>query len=184
MVRKLKYHEAKLLKKVDMHNFKREATLREVSVMRRYHVQERDDYRKYNKLVGHVTRLVARILRLEQEDPYRTRVTKRLLDRLYDLGLVPTKNSLIKAQKLTVSAFCRRRLPIVMVRTKMAETNKQAVTYVEQGHVRVGPDVVTDPAFLVSRSLEDHLTWVDSSKIKRAVATYNGEVDDYDLMNS
>ena len=184
MVRKLKHHEAKLLKKVDMHHFKRENQLREISVMRRYHVQDRDDYRKYNKIVGETTRLVARILKLEQEDPYRTRVTKKLLDKLYDMGLVPTKGSLIKAQKLTVSAFCRRRLPIVMVRLKMAETNKQAVTYVEQGHIRVGPEVVTDPAFLVSRALEDHLTWVDSSKIKRAVMTYNDQVDDYDLMNS
>ena len=52
MVRKLKHHESKLLKKVDMHHFKRESTLREISVMRRYHVQDRDDYRKYNKIVG------------------------------------------------------------------------------------------------------------------------------------
>ena len=184
MVRKLKHHEAKLLKKVDMHHFKRENQLREISVMRRYHVQDRDDYRKYNKIVGETTRLVARILKLEQEDPYRTRVTAKLLDKLYDMGLVPTKSSLIKAKKLTVSAFCRRRLPIVMVRLKMAETNKQAVTYVEQGHIRVGPEVVTDPAFLVPRSLEDHLTWVDSSKIRRAIKTYNDEVDDYDLLNS
>ena len=27
----------------------------------------------------------------------------------------------------------------------------QAVKFIEQGHVRVGPDAVTDPAFLVTR---------------------------------
>ncbi len=38
-----------------------------------------------------------------------------------------------------------------------------------QGHVRLGPETVTDPAFLVTRSMEDFVTWVDTSKIKRKV---------------
>ena len=42
-----------------------------------------------------------------------------------------------------------RRLPVVMVRLKMAQNVKEAVKMVEQGHVRVGPDTVTDPAYLV-----------------------------------
>ena len=37
------------------------------------------------------------------------------------------------------------------VRLKMAQTVKEAVKLVEQGHIRVGPEVVTDPAFLVTR---------------------------------
>lgn len=43
----------------------------------------------------------------------------------------------------------------------------------EQGHVRVGPDTITDPAFLVTRNMEDFVTWVDTSKIKRHVQKYN-----------
>ena len=27
----------------------------------------------------------------------------------------------------------------------------QAVKFIEQGHVRVGPDTITDPAYLVTR---------------------------------
>jgi len=62
MVRKLKYHEQKLLKKVDFLNvcppcivrcvllspeqWKQDANLREIKVMRRYHVQNREDYHK------------------------------------------------------------------------------------------------------------------------------------------
>lgn len=41
----------------------------------------------------------------------------------------------------------------------MAETLREAVTFIEQGHVRVGPDTVTDPAFHVTRSMEDFVTW-------------------------
>lgn len=65
MVRKLKYHEQKLLKKVDFLNvlylaskldilppyiaflqWKHDANLREIKVMRRYHLQDREDYHK------------------------------------------------------------------------------------------------------------------------------------------
>ena len=71
-----------------------------------------------------------------------------------------------------------------MVRLKMSETLREAATFIEQGHVRLGPDTVTDPAFLVTRSAEDFVTWVDTSKIKRKVAQYNDRVDDYDLLNA
>jgi U3 small nucleolar ribonucleoprotein protein IMP3 len=50
--------------------------------------------------------------------------------------------------------------------------------------VRVGPEVVSDPAYIVTRSMEDFVTWVDSSKIKRTVATYNDALDDYDLLGN
>lgn len=64
----------------------------------------------------------------------------------------------------------------------MSETLKEACTFIEQGHVRVGPDTVTDPAFLVTRDMEDFVTWVDTSKIKRKVMKYDDRLDDYDLL--
>ena len=51
-----------------------------------------------------------------------------------------------------------------------------------QGHIRVGPDVITDPAFLVTRAMEDFVTWVTGSKIRRTIARYNNQLDDYELM--
>ena len=53
---------------------------------------------------------------------------------------------------------------------------------VEQGHVRVGPEVVTDPAYLVTRGMEDYLTWVDTSKVRRHVLQYNDKLDDFDML--
>lgn len=63
----------------------------------------------------------------------------------------------------------------------MSENIAAATKLIQQGHVRVGPDVVKDPAYLVSRTLEDFVTWVDSSAIKRHVLEYNNERDDFDL---
>lgn len=68
-----------------------------------------------------------------------------------------------------------------MLRNKMSENLKNATLLIEHGHVRVGPTVIKDPAFLVSRTLEDFVTWVDGSAIKKHVLEYNDERDDFDL---
>ena len=67
------------------------------------------------------------------------------------MGVIPTKWNLKLCDDVTASSFCRRRLPSVMVRLKMVTSLKMAVTFIEQGHIRVGADVVKDPAFLVTR---------------------------------
>ena len=46
MVRKLKYHEQKLLKKVDFVSWKADSNIREIQILRKYHIQKRDDYTK------------------------------------------------------------------------------------------------------------------------------------------
>ena len=109
-------------------------------------------------------------------------MTEQLLKKLFDMGIINTQKSLQRADEITASAICRRRLPVIMVRLKMAETVKNAVEFVEQGQVRIGPNVVTDPAFLVTKTMEDYVTWVDSSKVRRTVQKYNDKLDDFDLL--
>ena len=69
-----------------------------------------------------------------------------------------------------------------MCRLKFTETMREAVTFVEQGHIRIGPHTITDPAFMVTRRNEDFITWVDDSKIGRKILKYNDKVDDFDLL--
>ena len=107
---------------------------------------------RYNRLVGSCKQLVHRLSLLDPTDPYRLLHEQRLLDKLYAIGVI---NSTVKVSdienKLSVSAFCRRRIAVVMARLKMCETVSAGVKMVEQGHVRVGPEVITDPAYLVPR---------------------------------
>ena len=124
---------------------------------------------KYNKIVGKITRMVGKLKLLPNNDPVRHQLSIQILQKLYNMGVVSKTSSLSAIEKLTVSSFCRRRLPVVMVRLKMSENLKEATTFIEQGHIRVGPNVVTDPAFLVTRTFEDYVTWVDSSKIKKTI---------------
>ncbi|KAL9660262.1 hypothetical protein QQ045_025075 [Rhodiola kirilowii] len=50
----------------------------------------------------------------------------------------------------------KRRLSTILVRMKFAENLKEAVTYIEQGHVKVGLETVADPAFLVTSNILIH----------------------------
>ena len=99
------------------------------------------------------------------------------------MGITNSRQGLGEIEKINVSVFCRRRLPVLMQKLKMAETVKEAIMYIEQGHIRVGVETVTDPAFHVNRNMEDHVTWVKDSKIRQQIKDYEGERDDFDLLN-
>ena len=79
-------------------------------VMRRYHIQARDDYQAYNRMVGLVTRMVSLLRRLPPTDETRIELTDALLERLYSAGIVPTKASLASAERLSTASLARRRL--------------------------------------------------------------------------
>ncbi|VDN11248.1 unnamed protein product [Dibothriocephalus latus] len=180
MVRKLKYHEKKLLKKVDFIKWSADNNLHELKIMKKFYIQKREDYTLYNKLSKKIRDIAEKLKDLGEEDPWRAEITNMLLTKLHNIGLLPTKASLALASIVSASSFCRRRLPVVMVRSHLAETIKAAVTFIEQGHVRVGPDTIRDPAFLVTRPMEDYVTWTPGSRIKKKLQAFNDMQDDFE----
>lgn len=212
MARGLRHHEKKLLKHTDLvgvsvleshgacsfQQWSLARRRREIAVIRRYHLKNSDEYHRYNVLCGRLTAFAHRIADLPPPDPARARHQAALLSKLYDIGLLASNAAPSDvASRLTVAAFCRRRLPVIMCSLKMAQTVSavrpflslcrlshlpQATRFIEQGHVRVGPDTITDPAFLVTRHMQDFVTWVDSSKLKRTVLQYNDQLDDFALL--
>ncbi|RFU24168.1 hypothetical protein B7463_g12173, partial [Scytalidium lignicola] len=149
-------------------------------------IQKPSDYKKYNSLCGSLKQLAHRLAALPPDSAFRTKHEKLLLSKLYDMGILPSTASNAKLssveKSVTVSAFARRRLPVIMTRLRMSETVQAATALIEQGHVRVGTETITDPAFLVGRSMEDFVTWVDGSKIKRHILRYREKLDDFDLL--
>jgi len=156
MVRKLKHHESKLLRKVDFTTYASDNAHRANTGCARYHIQNPQDYHTYNRLCGSLRQLAHKLAALEPDDPFRKKHEDLLLQKLWDMGILGTggggRGKLSDVEnKVTVSAMARRRLPVVMQRLKMADHLQSAVKFIEQGHVRVGTEVVTDPAFLVTR---------------------------------
>ena len=187
MVRKLKHHEQRLLRKVDFVNYPKDEKHQASAVLRRYSVSNAADYTSYNRLCGKLRQMAHRLSLLPPESAFRRKHEDLLMEKLWDIGILGTggggKGKLSDVEhKVTVSAFCRRRLGVVMSRLRMAEHVSSANKFIEQGYVRVGTEVVTDPAFLVTRNMEDVVTWVDSSKIKRNILKYRDKLDDFDLL--
>lgn len=182
-MRKLKHHEHRLLRKSDLLQWKREAKLREVKVCRKYRLSSPHEYHQYNRIVGAVKSLSQKLQELPQNDEVRVRLTQALLNKLYDNGFISEKTGLSECAKLTVSALCRRRLPVVMMRLRFAENLNEAVNLIEQGHVRVGPNHMRTSGTMITRTMEDFLTWTETSKIRRKVSLFNDTLDDYDLLN-
>ncbi|EFX02702.1 u3 small nucleolar ribonucleoprotein protein imp3 [Grosmannia clavigera kw1407] len=183
MVRKLKHHEQKLLRKVDFTTWKQDNDHRASAVVRRYMIQKPEDYHSYNRICGSIRQLAHRISLLPPDNAVRKRHEDLLIEKLFDMGILSNKDKFSGVEHhATVSAFARRRLPVVMTRLHMADTIQAATVMIEQGHVRVGTETVTDPAFLVTRNLEDFVTWTVGSKIKRHIMQYRDELDDYELL--
>ena len=86
-----------------------------------------------------------------------------------------------EAEKVTASAFARRRLPWVMCKLKMAQSLKMATQFIQQGHVRIGPDVCLDESRIISREHEDFVTLRNKSKIRAKLNEYNEERDDFEF---
>src|SRR5690606_39922830 len=60
-----------------------------------------------------------------------------LLNKLYDMGVLSTKSKLSAVEHaVTVSSFARRRLPVVMTRLRMAETDRKS-TRLNSSHVKI-----------------------------------------------
>lgn len=172
-MRKLKYHEQKIIRKVDFVNWKN--NIKEVAIMRRYNIT-RQEYQSYYGLSLEVKKIAEDIISLKDEI-VRVKLTDIITEKLYNMGLVKTKR-IKKCLTIDVKAFCRRRLPIFMVQSGMFNGPvSTAIKYVEHGHVRVGPQTIRDPAAFISLEQEDYITWDD--KFKRKIDEYRGEQDDY-----
>jgi len=101
MVRKLKFHEEKLLKKVDFISWEVDNNLHEVKILKRYRIQKREDYTKYysyyifisecitdvqisryNKLSRQIRETANKIKELDPKDPFRVDASANLLEKL------------------------------------------------------------------------------------------------------
>uniref|UniRef100_A0AC34FGQ6 U3 small nucleolar ribonucleoprotein IMP3 n=1 Tax=Panagrolaimus sp. ES5 TaxID=591445 RepID=A0AC34FGQ6_9BILA len=179
MVRKLKFHEQKLLKKVDYVNWS-DNNVHEGKILRKFAIRKREHYSTYNTLARQIRDTAQLIKDLPDKNPNKKRLERKLLSKLFDMGLIPSIDSMERCDTVSASSFCRRRLASVLVHEKMCKDIAQAAQFVEQGHVRIGTEVITDPAFLVTRTMSDLVTWTNASKIRKHVESYNNIRDDFE----
>lgn len=84
---------------------------------------------------------------------------KRLLERLYRLGLLDKGATLNDVLGLTVEDILERRLQTIVFKKGLANTIKQARQYIVHGHIGVEGRRIKYPSFLVTRELEDKIDY-------------------------
>lgn len=176
--RKLRFHEKKLLKKHDFMQYPADLW-HEPYAVAKYNLVDREDYRRYFRLVGLIRGLMSHLRYLPSDSRIRIQITEELVGKLFDMGLIQDRMGLQEVDKVGVEAFCKRRLSTVLTKLKMAPNCALASETITHGHIRVGVTQIRDPAFLVPRGLDDHVTWLDRSKIKQHIALFNGQGDDF-----
>ncbi|KAK6090512.1 hypothetical protein P3W45_000609 [Vairimorpha bombi] len=157
-MRQLKFHEQKLLKKVNFLEWKNTNTSREHAVIGKYKLKDREEYNKYNRIVGKIRKLSEMLSRLKDNDFTKKSISTKLIKKLYDLGLINNKK-LLDCTKITVSDFCERRLPMIMKKNRMIENFTDSTRFIEHGHVRLGHKIVNEPNIIISRAMEDFINW-------------------------
>jgi len=181
MGRKLKYHEQKLLKKTNLFEWKHENNIRTGHVVSVYGLENSDEYHQYNRLVGKIQRFSNFLRQMNPDDRVRIDLTKQFVDKVYKLGIIETPQ-LSECENIKVTSICKRRLPVVLVNLKFCERIREADQLVRQGHVRIGPDVITNPSTIVSKEMEDFIGWTKGSKIQEHIKKYANELDDFEEM--
>ncbi|KAH3767416.1 U3 small nucleolar ribonucleoprotein IMP3 [Pelomyxa schiedti] len=183
-LRPLKFHEKKLLKKVDFINWASEpGKFYEYAAIRKYHLQ-REDYHKYKKIIRQIQEFFNFLdKQLPHSDPDAIEKGKVIIKKLHEMAIVPNPEGTQQVFHIGPTDFCRRRLSVVLVRLRMAPDIGTAVKYISHNHVRIGPEVVTDPAMLVTKKMEDYITWTDQSRIKETILKFRNELDDFDLLS-
>ena len=79
--------------------------------MRRYAIQGRDDYRKYNQLAGSLRQLAHKIAALDPADPFRRKHEDMLLEKMFAMGILGTggKDSDVRTACETYTDFVHPR---------------------------------------------------------------------------
>ncbi|MBU5689880.1 MAG: 30S ribosomal protein S4 [Candidatus Aenigmatarchaeota archaeon] len=82
---------------------------------------------------------------------------KKLLERLYRIGVLEKGASLNDVLGLTVENILERRLQTIVYKKGLANTLKQARQLIVHGHIQVDGKSTRFPSFLVTRDVEDKI---------------------------
>jgi len=91
---------------------------------------------------------------------------KILLDKLHKMGLLDKNADLDDVLSLTIENLLERRLQTVVLKNNMANTPKQARQIITHGHIAVEGRRTIYPSFIVTRDLEDKISFYKGSSIK------------------
>ncbi len=90
---------------------------------------------------------------------------KALISKLQSLSLINVDAQLDDVLALELKNIMERRLQTLVLRKGLANTVKQARQFIVHKHIKVGNKVITSPSYIVSKSNEATISFVDKSSL-------------------
>ncbi|EFC50373.1 predicted protein [Naegleria gruberi] len=186
-VRELKHHEQKLLKRVDFLNWKSDGVTPEykeyiLKTIQKYQLKDQKEFFNYQRIATQINNTLNSIKELDDKIYRDFKVDQLVMlgKKLFDMGILDSEAEIETLKKITVGRLCRRRISYLLKVLHFSESVRLANLNIQHGHIRIGPEVVKDEAFLVSRNLEDFITWTNKSRIKSTIRKFNETFDDFE----
>ncbi|MDI6708388.1 MAG: 30S ribosomal protein S4 [Candidatus Thermoplasmatota archaeon] len=109
----------------------------------------------------------ARLLfpKLRIGDKQAQKEAKQLISKLVNLGILNENANLDDILALTIESLLSRRFQSVVYKKGLASTFKQARQLIVHGHVGIGNRKVTIPSYMVKKSEEAEISYIDSSPL-------------------
>ncbi len=144
------------------HPWKKDILQQELELVGRYGLRNKRELWIAKTVLRRIRATARRLLALPTE--IREREEKRLITRLYNLGIVPSlEATLDDVLNLTVENILERRLQTVVYRKGLAQTIYHARQLIVHGHIAIAGVRVTSPGHLVRRDEEESIGFYLSS---------------------
>lgn len=136
---------------------------RESKIVARYGLKNHREVWKAEGRLRNFRRQARKLLARQTEQAKQEE--RRLLDKLYRLGLLPENATLDDVLKLTLEDVLKRRLQSVVYYRGLAKTPRQARQFVVHGHIAIGDRRVSIPSYFVTREEEEQVCYYQGSPL-------------------
>jgi len=144
------------------HPWRAERIAEEKELLKKYGLKNKKEIWRARTLVGRFRQQARSLLASSGETVEKDK--KELLDKLNRLGILEGR-SLDDVLALNVEHLLDRRLQTMVHKKGLVATLKQSRQFVVHGHVLVGDNAVSVPAYMVSRAEEDTIKVSDKIKV-------------------
>ncbi len=148
------------------HPWIKERLQREIELVGKYGLKNKREVWRAETLARKLRHQARGLLALPEEE--RAQAARKLLDRLYKMGLIEKNATVDDILGLTASHVLERRLQTIVYKKGLAKTIHQARQLIVHGHIAIGGRRVTSPGYLVARDEEPLIDYAPGSPFKKA----------------
>ncbi len=135
----------------------------ELKLLGQYGLRNKREMWRHKALLSKYRGIARSLLGMSVEE--RKKLEKKLLDRLYRLGILPETSVLDDVLVLALEDILERRLQTLVFQKGLAKSIYQARQFITHGHVAIAGRRVSSPSYLVLREEDAKITYSPTSPL-------------------